>query len=71
MRGLRSSGWVIHTSAEDISLNSNEQRLVAIGRPVWEREGRKTSASEQITAKARMATFAASDYQCTVANPRR
>ena len=66
MRDLRKYGWVIHTSAEDATLNSDEQRLVQIGRPVWDREARRTAAPEQLTAKARRATFAENDYMCVV-----
>ena len=66
MRDLRKFGWVIHTSAEDVTLNPEEQRLVAVGIPVWERGARKTVAAESLTAKKRRATFAESDYQCAV-----
>src|SRR5450432_555568 len=37
LRDLRDYGWVIHTSSQDLTLNSNEQRFVSIGLPVWER----------------------------------
>jgi hypothetical protein len=66
MRDLRKFGWVIHTSTEDVTLKSNEQRLVAVGYPVWEGDRRKTVLKDHITAKVRMATFAQSDYQCSI-----
>ena len=66
MRDLRKFGWVIHTSTEDVTLNSNEQRLVAVGHSVWESGRRKTAAKDHITAKVRMAIFAQSDYQCSI-----
>ena len=66
LRDLRDYGWVIHTSAEDVSLNPEEQRFVAAGRPVWERGVRKTTETDTLTAKMRMATFAEDDYQCVV-----
>lgn len=65
MRDLRQDGWVIHTSAEDVTLNSEEQRLVAVGDPIWER-GRKRKKDFAITAKQRKAVLAQSDYQCSV-----
>jgi hypothetical protein len=65
MRDLRKDRWVIHTSAEDVSLNSDEQRLVAVGDPIWER-GRKRKKDFAITAKLRKAVLAQSDYQCSV-----
>lgn len=65
MRDLRKHGWVIHTSAEDVSLNSEEQRLVTVGDPIWER-GRKKNKEFAITAKQRKAALAQSDYQCSI-----
>lgn len=64
LRDLRKDGWVIHTNAEDITLNPDEQRLVAIGDAVWER-GRKKKPGA-ITAKQRKAVLSQSDYQCSV-----
>src|SRR6266853_1530502 len=66
LRDLRDYGWVIHTNLEDLTLNSNEQRFVKVGLPVWEQGVRKTAAIETLTAKMRMATFAENDYQCVV-----
>lgn len=66
LRDLRDYGWIIHTSAEDVALNPEEQRFVAAGSPVWERGVRKTTATNALTAKKRRATFAENDYQCIV-----
>src|SRR5689334_11816746 len=66
LRDLRDYGWVIRTSAEDVTLRAEEQRFVAPGKAVWSRGIRRDAASGQITAKQRVAAFAESDYQCTV-----
>lgn len=66
LRDLRDYGWVIHTSAEDLTLNPEEQRFVVAGSPVWERGVRKNTATDIPTAKMRMATFAENDYQCVI-----
>jgi hypothetical protein len=66
LRDLRDYGWVIHTHVEDLSLNSNEQRLVSVGKPVWERGVRKDSTAVALNAKMRMAIFAQHDYQCAI-----
>ena len=66
LRDLREYGWVIHTSAEDVALKQDEQRLVSIGLPVWERGVRRSSMKEAPTAKTRRAALADSDYQCQV-----
>jgi hypothetical protein len=66
LRDLRKYGWIIHTSAEDVSLNSNEQRFVAAGSSVWQPGVKRQTAKETISAKIRMATFAEHDYQCAV-----
>lgn len=66
VRDLREYGWVIHTSAEDLTLNPKEQRLVEVGSPVWERGVRKNTAVNTLTAKMRMAAFAENDYQCVL-----
>lgn len=65
LRDLRTDGWVIHTSAEDVSLNSEEQRFVTIGAPVWER-GAQKKKDDVLTAKMRRATFAESGHQCQI-----
>jgi hypothetical protein len=64
LRDLRRFGWVIHTRAEDLTLNPEEQRFVLAGTPVWERGVRKTPAKNTLTTKVRRATFSKDDYQC-------
>ena len=63
LRELRTHGWVIDTRAEDAALNHDEQRLVAVGQPVWQRE-RETPDTETVSAKMRRKTFAEDYYQC-------
>jgi hypothetical protein len=65
LRDLRSHGWVIHTSSEDVTLKPNEQRLIKVGQAVWERGARKSDKDSRISAKKRMAAFSASNHQCT------
>jgi len=66
LRDLRDHGWVIHTSSEDATLHPDEQRLVKVGNPVWERGVRRTPSKDSPSAKLRRSAFADSDYQCTV-----
>lgn len=66
MRDLRSYGWVIHTSVEDVTLKQEEQRFVAAGLPVWEPGARAGAAAAAVTAKQRQEAFAADGFQCTV-----
>lgn len=66
MRDLRDYGWVVHTNLEDLTLNSNEQRLVSIGLPVWEPGVRKQATATNLTAKMRMEIFSKNDYQCVI-----
>jgi hypothetical protein len=66
LRDLRDFGWVIHTSAEDITLNADEQRFVSIGKPVWERGIRSNVDAKVLTPKMRRKTLAESDYQCSI-----
>jgi hypothetical protein len=65
LRDLRAYGWVIHTSAEDVTLRPEEQRFVAPGAQVWE-AGQRRAADVAVPAADRMAVFAANDYQCIV-----
>jgi hypothetical protein len=65
LRDLRTDGWVIHTSFEDLSLNSEEQRFVSIGAAVWNR-GAQKKAGNVLTAKMRREAFAESDHQCRI-----
>lgn len=66
LRDLRRYGWVIHTSAEDATLNSNEQRLVAVGAQVWDARKRRNAAKSSISAKLRLKTLQQHNYQCSV-----
>lgn len=66
LRDLRAYGWVIHTSAEDLTLNPEEQRFVAVGAPVWERGIGKIHDMHLPTAKMRRTAFAENDYLCVV-----
>lgn len=66
LRDLRSNAWVIHTSAEDVTLNPDEQRFVSMGDPVWDRGSVRKKTVNALTAKMRRATFADSDYQCSI-----
>lgn len=66
LRDLRDYGWVFHTSIEDLTLNSEEQRFVRAGASVWESGVRRDAARRIITAKERMEVLAANDYQCAV-----
>lgn len=65
LRELRGYGWVIDTRAEDVSLNHDEQRLVAIGYPVWQQKAETHEAPETVSAKIRRKTFAEDNYQCS------
>jgi hypothetical protein len=67
LRDLRTYGWVIHTSLQDASLNSDEQRFVCMGEAVWESGARKRpSKGELVSARRRKAVLAESNYQCSV-----
>jgi len=65
LRDLRVAGWVIHTSLEDALLNSNEQRFVAPGAPVWNASASGRPAEASLSAKQRRAVFAEAGYQCS------
>jgi hypothetical protein len=66
LRDLRKYGWVIHTSAEDATLNKNEQRLVAVGAHVWNARERQSVVKTAIPAKLRRQTLEKHNYQCSV-----
>ena len=66
LRDLRAYGWVIHTSADDLTLNPEEQRFVLAGIPVWESGRRKKTTTDILTAKMRMTALAANNYQCVL-----
>jgi hypothetical protein len=65
LRDLRPHGWIIHTKAQDLTLNAEEQRFVAMGEPIWEGRNSAQSAPKALTAKKRMRVLAENDYQCT------
>ncbi|QES48425.1 hypothetical protein DEJ50_11960 [Streptomyces venezuelae] len=52
VRELRQHGWRIDTNREDASLGQHEQRLVAVGEPVWE-EGKGSLPSTSLTETQR------------------
>lgn len=66
LRDLRAYGWVIHTSAEDVTLKPEEQRFVAAGARVWEPGQRRAAAGAGVPAADRMSVLAENDYQCVV-----
>lgn len=66
VRDLRDHGWVIHTSADDVSLTPHEQRFVRAGAPVWEPGARKKNTESAITARERMAAMSADGFLCAV-----
>ncbi|MBG0819404.1 hypothetical protein HS048_01315 [Planomonospora sp. ID91781] len=63
-RDLRDFGWKINTSREDLTLEANEQRFVAMGEPVWEPGKATKKASASITAAQRRELLARDDYMC-------
>jgi hypothetical protein len=63
-RELRKHGWVISTSRDDLTLRSEEQRLVRIGTPVWEPKARRAGAPKPVSPSERRATLAADDHAC-------
>lgn len=63
VRDLRSEGWQIHTNRDDVSLASDEQRLVKVGGHIWE-GGYRRRKSGNISAKERAAVFARDGYMC-------
>ncbi|MFH8557159.1 hypothetical protein ACH4GP_31185 [Streptomyces celluloflavus] len=64
MRDLRDNGWVILTSREDPSLNSNEHRFVQEGEPVWVPGKGKSKPKSTLTAAQRSETMKADNYLC-------
>lgn len=67
IRDLRDHGWVLHTRADDASLQLEQTRLVAIGTEVWDPRARRASSPNKgISSKARDAIMARDDYMCTV-----
>lgn len=64
MRDLRVDGWVLATNHEDVSLETDELRLVAIGARVWEPGHRSKSTGRTVTAKTRQEIFEADGFMC-------
>lgn len=64
LRDLRKFGWVFHTSKEDITLRSHEQRFVVMGAPVWQPGHRSSERSEKLSNKARREILSDFAYQC-------
>jgi hypothetical protein len=62
MRSLREDGWVIATYREDVSLSSDELRLVTIGAHVWE-DGYQPHTIP-VSARDRRSAFARDSYLC-------
>lgn len=65
MRDLRPEGWVIHTNTQDVSLESDELRLVTVGGRVWERTYR-SSASTTVSDAERRAVMLRDNFACTL-----
>lgn len=66
VRDLRDHGWIIHTRAEEGTLNADEQRFVEIGDHVWEKGKARDPKGTGLSAKKRREIFAAADYLCSV-----
>lgn len=64
IRDLRDYGWTIFSSADDASLNIDEQRFVKAGVAVWDPAARRQAQSKSISAGERQAVLAADGYQC-------
>ncbi|GAB3655746.1 hypothetical protein [Glycomyces tarimensis] len=65
VRDLRSYGWVIHTNTQDATLSMEEQRLVRIGVPVWDKKARTAaSKTKALSEKVRQETLANDGYMC-------
>lgn len=64
LRDLRDDEWVIHTNREDVSLNSNEQRLAALGNAIWNPMARRFRQGNGVSAKERRTIFSEAGYQC-------
>ncbi|GAB7032595.1 hypothetical protein AB0G35_29915 [Streptomyces sp. NPDC021749] len=64
MRDLRDAGWEILNSRSDPSLNSNEQRFVKQGEPVWEPGKGKAKPNSTLTATQRADVMKADGYSC-------
>lgn len=65
VRDLRDDGWIIYTMRDDVSLGSDEQRLVVVGGRVWER-GYRRDAARSMSSKERQTVFDRDDYCCRI-----
>ncbi|PPH31419.1 hypothetical protein C5C37_02730 [Rathayibacter sp. AY1F9] len=67
VRDLRSYGWIIHSSTEDASLTTEDQRFVKEGVAVWDAEERRRSlAVKSLPSKERQAVLARDGFMCTL-----
>ncbi|CAQ00597.1 MAG: hypothetical protein HDR73_04220 [Clavibacter sp.] len=67
IRDLSDWGWVVRSSTEDASLQSEDQRFVKSGVAVWDpQERRKAAPRKAITSKERRAVLARDGYMCTL-----
>lgn len=66
VRELRAYGWEILSSTEDVRLHREEQRFVAMGVPVWDRQARRKAAATSATAVDRSAVLQRDNFMCTV-----
>lgn len=67
IRDLRDYGWVVYSSAEDVTLSRDEQRFISAGVPVWNAKARRENApTERISARERQAILQRDGYMCTL-----
>lgn len=64
VRDLRDYGWVIEESRMGRDLDTNEQRLVTIGVPVWDPEARRAATPMAISARVREEVFFRDGHAC-------
>lgn len=67
IRDLRDWGWILHSSTEEASLLTEDQRFVKAGVAVWDpQERRKAAPRKAIPSKERSAVLARDGYMCTL-----
>lgn len=67
IRDLRDYGWVVYSSAEDVTLSRDEQRFISAGVPVWNAKARRENApTKRISARERQAILQRDGYMCTL-----
>lgn len=64
VRGLRDFGWRIDNSNEDGSLRPDEQRLVKIGVPVWDKDAYRANRPPYISDRVRQEVFTRDEHRC-------